>query len=129
MSDNGPVLYGNWRKKRGIGIGNLSPAQSVVLAVCSLAVVASMSITPRVALGAVGIAAVVAVVVLVPVGNQTLADWATGVARHRRGAALQETRLDRAGGLVNGHPRAVEDRKSTRLNSSHLKLSRMPSSA
>ena len=27
------------------------------------------------------------------------------------------------------HPKCEEDRKSTRLNSSHLKLSRMPSSA
>ena len=37
-------------------------------------------------------------------------------------------------GVIQGYtvrinPQALEDRKSTRLNSSHLKLSRMPSSA
>jgi hypothetical protein len=106
VSDNGPVLYGNWRKKRGIGIGNLSSAQSVVLAVCALAVVASMSITPRVALIAVAFAAVVAVVVLVPVGNHSLAEWATGVARSTRANSIGETRYDGAGGLVSDHPRA-----------------------
>lgn len=103
-----PVLYGNWRKKRGLGLGNLSPAQSVVLAVCALAVVASMSITPRVALVAVAAAALVAVVVLVPVGTQTLAEWAAGVVRSTRAHSIGETRYDGAGALVNAHPRASD---------------------
>ena len=34
-----------------------------------------------------------------------------------------------AGDFENGDIVTVQDRKSTRLNSSHLKLSRMPSSA
>ena len=34
-----------------------------------------------------------------------------------------------AGGFVKGEGLSIQDRKSTRLNSSHLKLSRMPSSA
>ena len=39
----------------------------------------------------------------------------------------KEIRLE--GGTYESHMRYVSDRKSTRLNSSHLKLSRMPSSA
>ena len=37
--------------------------------------------------------------------------------------------LDKDGTLLQANKTLLEDRKSTRLNSSHLKLSRMPSSA
>ena len=36
---------------------------------------------------------------------------------------------DITGALLDGATRALRDRKSTRLNSSHIPLSRMPSSA
>ena len=41
----------------------------------------------------------------------------------------REATEDGAGGWFNGNPEDVPDRKSTRLNSSHLARSRMPSSA
>ena len=45
-----------------------------------------------------------------------------GISRDILVSAVQEA-------LVSAAKKAIGDRKSTRLNSSHLKLSRMPSSA
>ena len=51
--------------------------------------------------------------------------WCDGM-----GVAPDDPRLNPSGGAIAcGHPLAATDRKSTRLNSSHLRLSRMPSSA
>ena len=51
--------------------------------------------------------------------------------QHRAGFALAHTRRPqfRAVAALGDGDGVGEDRKSTRLNSSHLKLSRMPSSA
>ena len=54
--------------------------------------------------------------------GKTYAMLNEGWRRHERGT-------DIVVGYLESHGRVQTDRKSTRLNSSHLKLSRMPSSA
>ena len=55
--------------------------------------------------------------------------WWGEVGRPWVRARFPEPLPEEAQAVAEGFPRVELDRKSTRLNSSHLKLSRMPSSA
>ena len=72
--------------------------------------------------GGVGGTVVVAAEVVVLVATVFAAVWHAEVVAHRVGEPFGTLVLALA-------VTVIEDRKSTRLNSSHLKLSRMPSSA
>ena len=54
-------------------------------------------------------------------------DWKTTLTRTMRSATSDKEDLNRR--ILQWHRRLKEDRKSTRLNSSHGSESRMPSSA
>jgi hypothetical protein len=101
-----PVTYGNWRKRRGIGIGSLSTGQSVTLAGCAVAVVVALNANPRLGLVAVGVAAVVSIWALVPVGPQSLGQWIVGRVRFSRAHSSGELTFD--AGLLTNHPRASD---------------------
>ena len=70
-------------------------------------------------------------------GDDLLLGWPAVLSEQRllssapyRGAALRHADLDGVGVYPVGHDfRMLVDRKSTRLNSSHSSVSRMPSSA
>jgi hypothetical protein len=101
-----PVMYGNWRKRRGIGLGSLSTGQSVTLAGCTAAVVAALNATPQLGMAAVGVAAVVATVALIPVGPQSLGEWIAGRIRFSRARSSGELTFD--AGLLTDHPRTAD---------------------
>ena len=60
--------------------------------------------------------------------EQIKAGWAEVLNQYQRRADLVPNLVNVVKGYA-AHEKEVLDRKSTRLNSSHLKLSRMPSSA
>jgi hypothetical protein len=84
----------------------MSPTQSVTLAACALSVGVAADASPRLGLGAVGAAALVAGATLVPVGSQTLAGWVAGRVRFDRGRSSGESTYD--GSLLTDHPRATD---------------------
>ena len=51
------------------------------------------------------------------------------IAEKAKAAGVEKVAFDRAGFAYHGRIKALADRKSTRLNSSHEWISRMPSSA
>ena len=51
------------------------------------------------------------------------------LSRHQAPEIIDATGMVVIPGLIDAHAHAGQDRKSTRLNSSHVSLSRMPSSA
>lgn len=102
-SDPGMRMYGNWRKARGLGIGQLSTAQTTALFVAALATVLCTFISPIVALGAVVVAALVAAAVLVRIDGQSLVDAMGRRVRFR--SAARGGLLERSGGLLMDRPR------------------------
>lgn len=99
---DGPRLYGNWRPERGWGVGSLSTAGTVFLAV--LAPVLAVSAVPVLALPLAGIAVVVVVAVVVRIGGVTTAEVLTRRARFIRARSAGWTEL--SAGVLTDHPRA-----------------------
>lgn len=106
--------YGGWRPRRGFGIGNLSEAQTVVMAGCVLVplcvwmVVVSVGLSLLVMPIVIGVAVVVAVLALIPHRTHgtslggVLVMWARTHTARRKGWAEWET------GVFTRHPRRNE---------------------
>lgn len=107
MTDiQGPRMYGNWRKARGLGLGSLSSGQTAILFAAVLSTVLCMFISPQLALVAVAVAAVIAAAVLIRFEEQSLADVVTRHARFR--SAARAGLLELTGGLLSDHPRRAD---------------------
>lgn len=104
--DGAPRLYGNWRRARGFGVGDLSTAQSLILFVAVLVPILLMYVAPKAALLAAGVSVVIGAVVLVRIGGQSVAD-VTG-RRMRFGQARRAGWLELSGGILTDHPRQAD---------------------
>jgi hypothetical protein len=102
----GPRMYGNWRKARGLGLGSLSSGQTATMFGAVLISVLCMFISPAIALVAVAVSAVIAAAVLVRFEEQSLADVLTRQTRFRR--AARGGLLELTGGLLSDHPRRAD---------------------
>jgi hypothetical protein len=98
-----PRTYGNWRRARGMGLGQLSMPESILVFGCVLVpiMVFNFSVPAALILGA--ISAVVAAAVLIRVGGQTAAG--VTVRRLRFFRARQAGWTELSGGLLTEHPR------------------------
>ena len=99
-------LYGNWRRARGMGIGQLSGGQTLTLFVAVLVPILCMYAAARLALITALGSAVVIAAVLIRVDGQSLADAATRRVRFRRAAAAGW--LELSGGVLADHPRRAD---------------------
>ncbi|ASR39947.1 hypothetical protein BAY61_32205 (plasmid) [Prauserella marina] len=99
-----PVTYGNWRKARGLGIGHLSPAQSLVLVGCvGVPTLASSLLGLIETLPLIGVAVVVALLLVVRVRGTTPAEVIVRAARFSM--ARKRGWADLSGGMLTDHPR------------------------
>lgn len=109
MSTAGPqeaVLYGNWRKAKGFGIGQLGPAQSIILFVSVMVPIGCMYVSPKAALLAALGSAFVLLMVVVRVGGSTAADVIGRRFRFMRAKSEGWTEL--SGGVLTDHPRGKD---------------------
>ena len=99
-------LYGNWRRARGFGIGQLGTGQTVTVFGVVLAPILAAYVSPRAALllGLVG--AVVVMLVVVRVGGSTAADIIVRRARFAR--ARSQGYAELSGGVLTEHPRKAD---------------------
>jgi hypothetical protein len=95
--------YGNWRRARGFGIGQLSPGQTITLFVAVFAPIMTAYISAQLALITAGVAAVAVPAVVVRVGGQSIADVIVRRFRFARARSAGWTEL--SGGILTDHPR------------------------
>ncbi len=98
--------YGNWRRARGMGIGQLSGPQTGTLFVSVLVPVLSAYVSPRLAGLTALVAVVVVLAVVVRIDGRSLADAVTRRLRFRRAAAAGW--LELSGGVLTDHPRKAD---------------------
>jgi hypothetical protein len=98
-----PRTYGNWRRARGFGIGQLGPGQTLTLFLAVLAPILSVYASPRLALILAAASALVVAAVVVRVGGQSVADVVTRRIRFSHARSGGWTEL--SGGILTDHPR------------------------
>lgn len=98
--------YGNWRRARGLGLGQLGTAQTAAVIGAVFVPILVANISPRVALLFAPVSAVVLVAVFARLGGQTLLDVVVRRVRFRRARANGWTEL--SGGLLTDHPRRAD---------------------
>lgn len=98
--------YGNWRKARGMGIGQLSGGQTATLFVAVLVPILAMYASPRAALMVAMLSVLVVLGVVVRYDAQSAADLLTRRARFRHAAAAGW--LELSGGVLTDHPRRAD---------------------
>lgn len=102
----GPRTYGNWRRARGFGIGQLSGPQTLIVFVAVLVPVMAMYLSAALALALAAFSVLVLVAVLVRLSGQSVADVAVRRTRFVRARAAGWTEL--SGGLLTDHPRGAD---------------------
>lgn len=100
---SGPRTYGNWRRARGFGIGQLSAAQTLILFGAILVPILLAYISSTLALGAAAAGAVTVSAVVVRIGGQSAADVVLRRVRFSRARSAGWTEL--SGGMLTDHPR------------------------
>lgn len=96
--------YGNWRRARGLGIGRLSLAQTVVLFGCLLApILTAYLFGVLAALPVLGLAGLVVGLLVVRMGGSTPADVLARMVRFARARSRGWAEL--SGGVLTDHPR------------------------
>jgi hypothetical protein len=98
-----PRTYGNWRRARGFGIGQLGPGQSITLFGAVLVPILIAYISPKVALMAAFAAALLVGSFVLRVGGQSLSDVVIRRLRFTRARSAGWTEL--SGGMLTDHPR------------------------
>lgn len=98
--------YGNWRRARGMGIGQLSGAQTLTLFVAVLIPIFCAYISPKAALIATGVSVVVLLAVVVRIDGQSVADVLTRRLRFRRASSAGW--LDLSTGVLVQHARRFD---------------------
>lgn len=102
-ADVAPRTYGNWRRARGFGIGQLGPGQTITLFGAVLVPILLAYVSPRLALLTALIAAIVVATVVVRVGGQSAADVVMRRIRFTR--ARSAGWMEMSGGILSDHPR------------------------
>jgi hypothetical protein len=98
-----PRTYGNWRKERGFGIGQLGTAQTLAVFGAVIVPVGLLGTLPRLLVVFGPLAVLVLLAVFVRVGGQSVADVGVRWARFTRARSAGWTEL--SGGLLTDHPR------------------------
>lgn len=102
----GPRTYGNWRKAKGFGIGNLTTRQSLVLFAAIALPILLVQVSAQAAL-VVAVPAVVAVgMTVVPLGDTTAGEII--MRRLRFWSARYNGETELASGVLTDHPRAQD---------------------
>jgi hypothetical protein len=101
-----PRTYGNWRRERGFGIGQLGAAQTGAVFAAVFVPVAVSYVYPALLLGLIPLSLLVLVAVFARVGGQTLADVV--VRRIRFARARSAGWLEWSGGVLTDHPRGAD---------------------
>ncbi|MGD9530920.1 MAG: SCO6880 family protein [Dehalococcoidia bacterium] len=104
--DEGPRTYGNWRRARGFGVGQLGPGQTLAMfaAVVVPIITANFALTAGLVMAAG--AAVFAAAVLIRVDGQSAVDAVLRRARFLQARRAGWTEL--SGGLLAEHPRGAD---------------------
>lgn len=98
------TTYGHWRRARGLGIGQLSMAQTVTLFGCLMVPILWVYFVGVVAaLPVAAVAAVVALLLLVRVRSSTPADVLSRLLRFQFARSTRQS--DLSGGVLTDHPR------------------------
>jgi hypothetical protein len=98
-----PRTYGNWRRSRGFGIGQLGAGQTITLFAAVLVPILFAYISARLALVAALIAALVVAAVVLRVDGQSTADII--IRRFRFFRARSAGWAELSGGILTDHPR------------------------
>src|SRR4051794_8160899 len=99
-------LYGNWRRARGFGIGQLGTGQTLTVFGVVIAPILAAYVSPRAALVLGLLGAVVVMLVAVRIGGSTAAEIILRRARftHARSRGYTEW----SGGVLTEHPRKAD---------------------
>ncbi|MYV64287.1 hypothetical protein GTW37_39430 [Streptomyces sp. SID4931] len=127
MSNDNVRLYGGWRRSRGIGLGNLTPTQTVIVFACILAPLTTIMFFPGAILVVGGVALLVAGVTMARWKGVPLVDivvhsvrWGSGVKAGQTDftsgvLTLHEQDNDLPGVLAPVVPLTVEDGEGSTL--------------
>ena len=99
-------LYGNWRRARGFGIGQLGTGQTLTMFGVVIVPILAAYVSPRAALVLGLLGAVVVMLVVVRIGGSTAAEIILRRARflHARSRGYTEW----SGGVLTEHPRKAD---------------------
>ena len=102
----GPRTYGNWRKAKGFGIGNLTGRQSLTLFLAVALPIFAVQFSTRAAFILAIPAVLVVAMTVVPVGDSTAGEIVMRRLRFWKGRYEGETEL--ASGVLTDHPRTQD---------------------
>lgn len=102
----GPRTYGNWRRARGFGIGQLGPGQTLTLFGAVVVPIVAMNIALTAGLVLAATAGLVAATVLIRLDGQSGADAVLRRVRFARARRAGWTEL--SGGLLAEYPRSAD---------------------
>lgn len=104
--EGAPRTYGNWRRARGFGIGQLGPAQTFTLFGAVVVPIITMNLALKLGLVLAAMSALVAAAVLIRIDGQSAADAVLRRVRFAR--ARSAGWIELSGGLLAEHPRGED---------------------